>query len=58
MTFNIGIALGCSQKIWDMCVIVKVPDAEIIAMGHDPEIFMRHEIGHCNGWPATHKGAR
>jgi hypothetical protein len=29
-----------------------------ITGGYDPAVFIRHEIGHCNGWPATHKGAR
>ena len=58
MNFNLGIALGCSKVIVDTCLIVKVPDSDIRAAGHDPDVFMRHEMGHCNGWPATHRGAR
>jgi hypothetical protein len=58
MKFNLGIALGCSMVVAGTCLIVKVPDAEIRAHGHDPEVFMRHETGHCNGWPASHVGAR
>jgi hypothetical protein len=52
--------LGCSYRIpaMKLCAIVKVSDEQIRAAGHDPEIFMRHEIGHCNSWPADHRGAR
>jgi hypothetical protein len=52
--------LGCSYRIegTNLCGIVKVSDDQIRAAGHDPEIFMRHERGHCNGWPADHRGAR
>jgi hypothetical protein len=54
------VPLGCSYRMPSIkwCAIVKVPDDQIRAAGYDPDIFMRHEIGHCNGWPATHKGAR
>jgi hypothetical protein len=58
MNFNLGVALGCSRVIMGVCYIIKVPDAEIRAVGHDPDVFMRHEMGHCNGWPAIHRGAR
>jgi len=52
--------LGCSYRIQGTyyCGIVKVPDEQIRDAGHDPAIFMRHEHGHCNGWPADHRGAR
>jgi hypothetical protein len=52
--------LGCSYRIpgLKICGIVKVSDDQIRAAGHDPEIFMRHEIGHCHGWSSDHRGAR
>ena len=52
--------LGCSNRIKGvkLCGIVKVSDDQIRAAGHDPAIFMRHEIGHCNGWGPMHLGAR
>jgi hypothetical protein len=52
--------LGCSYRIPGirLCAIVKVSDEQIRAAGHDPDVFMRHEIGHCNSWPAHHPGAR
>src|SRR5262245_23743460 len=53
-----GQALGCSQVIARICVIFKVSDQEIRAAGHDPDVFMRHEIAHCNGWPNHHPGIR
>jgi hypothetical protein len=40
------------------CKIFLVGDDVIAAGGITPEIAMRHEIGHCNGWPADHSGAR
>jgi hypothetical protein len=51
-------ALGCTKVVWGICLIVKVSDEEIQSYGHDPDIFMRHEMGHCNGWPASHPGMR
>jgi hypothetical protein len=52
--------LGCSYRIpaMKLCAIVKVSDEQIRAAGLDPDVFMRHEIGHCWGWGADHKGAR
>lgn len=52
--------LGCAYQIrgTKLCAIVKVSDDTIRAVGFDPEVFMRHETGHCNGWGADHKGAR
>jgi hypothetical protein len=51
-------ALGCAKVVWGTCLIVKVSDEEIQSYGHDPDVFMRHEHGHCNGWPASHPGMR
>jgi hypothetical protein len=54
------VALGCA--FWwanpSKCVVILADDAAIKAVGHDPEIVLRHEIAHCNGWPASHSGAR
>jgi hypothetical protein len=61
MTFILPVASGCSVK-WKslprLCYVFMVSDDEIKAAGYDPEIVLRHEIGHCNGWPSDHKGAR
>lgn len=53
-------ALACARvhKYAPMCIIVKVSDDTLRAHGYDPAVVMRHEIAHCNGWPADHKGAR
>jgi hypothetical protein len=40
------------------CLIVLAPRTTIAAAGYSEEIVIRHEIGHCNGWPADHNGAR
>lgn len=38
------IFLGCSHRSPEGCEIWRINDA----------IVRRHEIGHCNGWPASH----
>ena len=55
---NPGPALACTICFAGICVIVIVSDEEIRAAGHDPDIVRRHEIGHANGWPTHHPGAR
>ena len=40
------------------CTIHIVDDKVIRAAGYEPDVIRRHEIGHCNGWPADHRGAR
>jgi hypothetical protein len=51
-------ALACSYltSAWD-CKIVVAADDVIKAVGFPPELVKRHEIAHCNGWPADHGGA-
>ena len=56
--FNMGFALACAQKIVGTCYIFKVTDDELKQLGFDPDVVMRHEIGHCNGWRSDHRGAR
>jgi hypothetical protein len=53
-----GAALGCASLTpsWD-CKIVVAADDVIKAAGYPPELVRRHEIAHCNGWPADHRGA-
>jgi hypothetical protein len=36
--------------------IVLATDEIIKAAGWTSEIVRRHEFGHCNGWPADHRG--
>ncbi len=59
------IKLGCSYQYgargkegYDHCKIIVVADEVIKKAGYTPELVYRHEIGHCNGWPADHNGAR
>jgi hypothetical protein len=42
------------------CVIFQMPEVEkeTIKLGWTLNILMRHEIAHCNGWPADHPGLR
>ena len=50
--------LGCNYRFPSQCVIFLADDKIIRAAGHDPDIVLRHETGHCNGWPANHEGGR
>lgn len=58
--------LACSflwpSKWGKDCEIVLVNDIEKQLkdkhLGFDLAIALRHEIGHCNGWPANHPNAR
>jgi hypothetical protein len=56
--FNTGVALGCADLTasWD-CRVVLAHDSVIIAAGFSPELVKRHEVAHCNGWHADHRGA-
>jgi hypothetical protein len=33
-------------------------DEVIEAAGYTSEVVLRHETGHCNGWPKDHAGSR
>jgi hypothetical protein len=52
--------LGCSQRLYGSCAIYRLPDDLLkkLMPTYPPEILMRHELGHCNGWGGTHLGAR
>jgi hypothetical protein len=43
----------------DVPCIVMIPDDDFLKKrgGMQYEEILRHEIGHCNGWPADHGGA-
>jgi hypothetical protein len=50
-------ALGCSmKKVWG-CHVVLAPEADLKRVGLTRGLTLRHEIAHCNGWPADHRGA-
>jgi hypothetical protein len=54
------LTLACAYPTRDQseCLIIMVSDEIIRAAGWDPKIVRRHEIGHCNGFPADHRGMR
>jgi hypothetical protein len=53
-------ALGCALRdaVNNTCFMVLATAEIIIAAGGVPEYVRRHEIGHCNGWPPDHPGAK
>jgi hypothetical protein len=48
--------IGCAIRTHDgsHCRVTLVEDSVIIALGSTRARIMRHELGHCNGWPADH----
>ena len=50
--------LGCAYRLKHACLIMLADEAVIRAYGLTGDMLFRHEMGHCNGWVATHVGAR
>jgi hypothetical protein len=50
--------LGCAKLAPEGCYILMAEDDFIRKNGWTPEIVLRHETGHCNGWPGDQRGAR
>jgi hypothetical protein len=49
---------ACTFPKGASCVIYMRSDADIRDARWSPQIVLRHEIGHCNGWGKDHAGAR
>jgi len=52
--------IGCAWRSPDgsQCRITLVSDAVLVALGSTRARILRHERGHCNGWPGHHPGGR
>jgi hypothetical protein len=50
--------LGCARPGTTSCQLILVRDEVIRQYGWTTELMMRHEVGHCNGWPQAHPGQR
>lgn len=50
--------LGCSIRTPTACLIILVPDYVMRKRSWTSGLILRHEIGHCNGWPGDHNGQR
>jgi len=55
---NFRTTLGCAYVGKDDRVIMIASDETIKRAGWDRATVVRDEIGHCNGWPNDHSGAR
>jgi len=51
-------ALGCARLFRGDCSIWIANDDILEAAGWPYEVVRRHEVGHCNGFPGDHAGAR
>src|SRR6476646_2897118 len=51
------IRLGCTDRrsktadAKDLCIVHMLPEEELKRYGASSERLLRHNIGHCNGWP-------
>jgi len=52
-----AIMVGCSMPLPKSCKIYLGPP-QTDRTGVTRNLVLRHEIGHCNGWPGDHAGAR
>jgi hypothetical protein len=50
--------LACAWHNSKSCVIYMVEDRVMRERGWTTGLLLRHEIGHCNGWPGDHPGQR
>jgi hypothetical protein len=50
--------LGCARHAMDVCYIFMADDEFLKKLKWPYEIVLRHETGHCNGWPSHHPGGR
>jgi hypothetical protein len=52
------VPLGCSRLFGPTCIIYMANDDILHQYGWTVDIVRRHEEGHCNGFPADHRGSR
>ncbi len=50
--------MACTWLYSDRCVIYITSDDIVRKRRLTPEMVLRHEMGHCNGWGPDHAGAR
>jgi hypothetical protein len=50
--------LACSTRNHSSCIIVMVRDEIMRQRNWTTGMLLRHEMGHCNGWPGDHPGER
>jgi hypothetical protein len=53
-----GMMLACAWHNAKSCVIYMVEDRVMREHNWNTGLLLRHEIAHCNGWPADHPGER
>jgi hypothetical protein len=50
--------LACARHNEKSCIIYLVEDEVMRERGWNSGLLLRHEIGHCNGWPGDHPDQR
>lgn len=48
--------MACTRMAGTRCIVLMRNDAFIKAFGWTSGLILRHELAHCNGWPADHPG--
>jgi hypothetical protein len=49
---------GCARLVGNTCYVVVADEDILRKTGLSFRIVLRHETGHCGGWPPSHFGAR
>ena len=57
--YDVLYHIACASTAWDgrVCAVFIVADEVLAKYGLKLEGVLRHEIGHCLGWPKDHPGA-
>jgi len=50
--------LACARHNAKSCIVYLVEDELMRERGWNTGLLLRHEIGHCNGWPSDHPDER
>ena len=53
-----GALAGCAFPMANSCLIYIGPETDRASVGVPRNAVLAHEVGHCNGWPGDHPGAR
>ena len=53
--------IGCAKNVGSTCYVIRYDYSDNpgeIVPREEAEKLRRHELAHCNGWPADHRGKR
>jgi hypothetical protein len=51
------VTIGCAHIGKGECEVIIADNTTLEFLGWNYQLVLRHELGHCEGWPADHPGA-